>query len=346
MAQVNQDITFSDLYVTPPKFSVEFQDAQRRRLYFWDAFHPENNEFTIDRMSFTIGMGQTGKYTIHVDDSIHRVIDREIFDVGGFCVINGGREENVQTRMLYGWHPDVDTHRRGATGFKYSFEGVGLESLLSSILMNVIIKAPIDPTTNQFIPSIGFQAKNIIKDIFNNPNYMIPATKRGNFEGDTLTEVTGITIDGVSPDLIDHIFELDFHQSSASQILSSIEDQLNIDIFVDPFGVLQAKYATDLHSGMTIKTVEELNDSAATTGYVQEQHDFGDSISSSDYSTRLVSVGRLTSANEGSTSMSGFLSLYNKDIAQQIPVSALRLDNLAIIIERVGAGTNNNNPKT
>lgn len=346
MAQINPDITFSDLYVTPPIFSVDFQDVERRSLFFFDGFNPDNNEFTMPKISMSLGSGQQGQFTIDIDDSLHRVIDREIFDVGGFVVIYMGRSGTQLERMLYGTFPNIETHRRGATGFKYSVKGVGIESLLASILMNVVIKAPVDPTTNQFIPSNGFRAKNIIKDIFNSPNYMIPATKRGNFIGDTLAEATRITPDGISPDLIDHIFELDFHQSPASQILESIEDQLNIDIFVDPFSVLQAKYTTDLHSGMTIKTEVELEDAAASTGYVQVQHDFEDSISPSDYISRLVSVGRLTSSNEGSTSMGGFLSLWNKDIAQQIPVSALRLDNLAIIIERVGAGTNNNNPTT
>jgi hypothetical protein len=346
MAQINTDITFSDLYVTPPIYSVDFLDVEKRRLYFFDGFNPDSNEFTMPKISFTLGSGQQGQFSIDIDDSLHRVIDREIFDVGGYCIIYGGRKASEQTRMLYGNYPTIATERRGATGFKYSFKGVGYESLLSSILMNVKIKAPVDPTTNQFVPSVGFQAKNIIKDICHSPQYMIPANTMGNFDGDTLAEATDITTNGISEDLKDHIFELDFHQTPASQIFSSIEDQLNVDIFVDAFGDLNAKYETDLHSGMTIKTQEELNDAAATTGYVQHSHDFEDSISPSDYNSRLLSVGRLTSSNEGSTSMSGFLSLYNKDIAQQIPVSALRLDNLAIIIERIGTGTNTNNPKT
>jgi hypothetical protein len=341
-----QDIAFSSKYVTPPVFSVEFQDVERRRMFYWDAFNPEDNEFVITKLTLSLGSGQSGQFTINIDDSIHRVIDREFFDVGGFVIINAAREENDQTRMLYGTFPVIDTDRIGDVGFRYSLKGVGTESLLSNILMNVIIKAPVDPTTNQFIPTIGFQAKNVLKDLFHKPQYMIPATKRGNFSGDTLSEATGITTNSISEDLIDHIFELDFHQTSAAQILQSIEDQLNIDIFVDPFNDLVAKYETDLHSGMTIKTVEEFNDAASTTGYVIGSHSFEDSISSSDFSSRLASVGKITSGNVGATSMGGFLSLYNKDIAQQIPVTALRLDNLAIIIERVGAGTNNNNPLT
>lgn len=346
MAQADPLLTFSEEYLEQPKFRITIQDIDRRQLFVFDPFTPANNLFSMTDFNMTVGMGQTGRFDFTIDDSIHRVIDREELDCGCYILIDAGRDQNHLTRMLQGSVPTIDSDRIGGTGFIYKFSGIGLESVLSNILMNVNFSAAIDPSSNKFIMSEQWRAKNIIRDIFTNPNYMIPASKKFNAQSFTLQEVTGILLDGISDDLNEPIFELSFNQTSANQILSSIEDQINIDIFIDSDGVLQAKYPTALHSGMTIKTVEEEGDSADNVGYVETSHSYSDTISSSEYASHLVSTGKVTASTEGSTDMSGYLSLFNKDIAQQIPVGALRFENLAIIIQRVGAGTNAANPVT
>jgi hypothetical protein len=346
MAQVNPELTFSQLYLTPPLFKVMIHDAQKRKLFEIDPFNPESNLFSMTDFNMTVGMGQNGRFDFTLDDSKNRIIDREELDCGAFIIIDAGRTPSTMERMIQGYVPDVDSDRIGASGFIYKFSGTGLESRLANILMDVEFSAPIDPLTSKFILAERFKAKNVIRDLFQNPAYMIPSSKKFNAQSTTLEEETGISLDGISNDLDDPIFELAFNQTSASQILNSIEDQINIDIFVDANGVLQAKYPTDLHSGMAIKTVEEVGDSAMRVAYVKGAHSYSDSISSSDYASHLVSTGRVTASNEGSTSQSAWLSLLNKDIAQQIPTSALRFENLQIIIQRVGAGTNNANPLT
>lgn len=346
MAQSNPLLTFSSYYLNPPKYFVEFQTPDRQPLFAFDPFQPETNLFTMDDLTFTLGMGQTGNFDITIDDSKNRVIDREVLDVGCRVVIHGGRETQGTVKMLSGVCPIVKTSRRGASGFSYKFQGIGIETLLANILMNVKFRAPIDATNGRFIMEDKWMAKNVIKDIFTNPNYMIPASKKPNVIGITLQDVVGFSLEGISNDLNDPVFELDFNQTSALNILEAIEDQLNIDIFVNQEEVVTAQYPTALHSGMMLKTIEELNDDADSTGYVQSSHEFTDSISSSDYADHLVGVGRLTSEQSGSTDMSGFMSLYNKDISQQIPVSATNIENAAVIIQRVGAGTNANNPVT
>lgn len=346
MAQVDPLLTFSQEYVTLPKFQVTIADAQGRLLYIFNPFHPERNFFTMTDLNLTVGMGQTGSFNFTIDDSLHRVIDREELDVGCQVTIDAGRQENDLTRMITGPCPQIQSERIRKPGFIYKFTGIGIESVLANILMNVEFSASVDPTTNQFIMSEPFKAKNVIREIFTNPNYMIPSSKKFNAQTTTLQQLTGISLAGIPNDLNDPIYQLDFNQTSAAQILQSIEDQINVDIFVDPNKILTAKYPTALHSGMVIKTEEEEGDSAEDIGYVENEHTYTDSISSSEYASHLVSTGKVGSSTEGSTSMSGYLDLYNKDIAQQIPVSALRFENLAVIIQRVGAGTNNANPLT
>lgn len=346
MAQEDPLLAFSADYLNPPKFFIEFLTPDRRPLFVHDPFNTANNPFTVTKMDVTLGMGQTGGFDITVDDSVNRVIDREILDCGCRVVIHGGRSPLDATKMMTGIVPVIKTHRRGASGFVYEFNGIGLESILGNYLMNVKFKAPIDPTTSRFIMHERYKAKNVIRDIFTNPNYMIPTSKKPNVIVANLQDVTGINLEGISEDLNDPIFELDFNQTSVAQILSSIEDQINVDIFLNAEETLVAQYPTGLHSGMTLKTIQEQYDDADTTGYVQGEHDFTDSISSSDYADHLVGVGKISSDQVGSTDMSGYLSLYNKDISQQIPVSAAHLENSAIILERVGAGTNANNPVT
>jgi hypothetical protein len=346
MAQVDPLQTFSDEYVKLPRHRVTIDNAEGSRLFVFDPFHTDHNLFSMTDLNMTVGMGQTGSFNFTIDDSLHRVIDREELDVGCFVTIDSGRDENHLTRMITGPCPTIQSDRIGRPGFIYKFSGIGRESVLANILMNVTFSAAIDPTTNQFIMAEEHKSKNVIRDIFTNPNYMIPSSKKFNAQTLTLQQLTGVSLAGISNDLNDPIFQLDFNQTSASQILSSIEDQLNIDIFMDPDGVLTAKYPTALHSGMVIKTEVEEGDSAENIGYVEEEHSYSDSISSSEYASHLVTTGKVTSNVEGSTSQSGYLDLYNKDIGQQIPVSALRFENLAVIIQRVGAGTNNANPLT
>jgi hypothetical protein len=77
LAQVNPELAFSKLYVTPPRFKVTIQDAQGRQLFVIDPFKPEQNLFTMTDFRMTVGMGQNGSFDFTIDDSKYRIVDRE-----------------------------------------------------------------------------------------------------------------------------------------------------------------------------------------------------------------------------------------------------------------------------
>ena len=97
-----------------------------------------SNPFRVTNISFTQGVNQAGGFTVTINDSIDRIVDRDRLDNGTIWIIQGGRKgyESRIVNMFYGFCNSVDDYRRRGPFREYTFSGIGTVGIANNVLIN------------------------------------------------------------------------------------------------------------------------------------------------------------------------------------------------------------------
>jgi hypothetical protein len=334
-------LTFSRYYNKPIKPIVEFYD---RNMKFIDSFNSfrtswETPRIPINRVEVVNTKGQSGNFAISIIDHSGD-LDRSRIGERNFVVIKGGREEGKMKNMIFGIATNM-TLQRGRGDVQYwVMTGYGSGLIFAETLLDVKKSAAfstVETGTFDTHDSSMFSG-NLIYDIVTNPDYpmdeKISIQQRGNFK-----------LNKINKAISDFIPNLNARRVEAGALCNHIAEATGADFGVSTENEIIYDYGSFHLSGVTVKQyVEEeksLDMGAKTSYFVGDWTADYSTLKETGFSNVLVtSTGKLRETIISSALSDSWIDTWNKDIAQQIPVTTEFRD-LVFMMTKVGQGSPN-----
>jgi hypothetical protein len=342
---------FTSEYKKPWKFKAIFKDKYNEEtLYSFDQF-VTNNPFAITDSLVNKAVQQTGDFSIRINDTKDRAVDRNILDCGNFVIIQTAQNQDEWQNLLYGIINQFGTtrtqHERNGvpgSGQIYDLFGQGTASIFNQRYVNVNITVPKEAVGSIEIIKNDpkYYISNIFGDIIRNPD-VIPIggtptlETHGNFKLDRIADNIKQVIPGVSQTMV-----------LAAQLLSFLAEAAGAIWGVDEENYVYLKYPSGRgqHTGITVKSLVDPEDLAQYTSYALGPWNFVDSMKPEDgFANRLLGVAaNIDAIVSGVFDVESYTSLYHRDLYQQIIPGAARFRDLVLTFSKTGAGTNAPNP--
>lgn len=183
-----------------------------------------------------------------------------------------------------------------------------------------------------------YYINNLVYDIFTNPDIMI------NNNGYSLAERGGFTLNGIDRSIPVTIPATKF-SGTVDALLNQYAEMVGLFIGVDESNDVFSKLPTFKSSGHVLKAKEEGNENPDFTSFVREQIEISSSTDPSQYAEVVIGQADTSSVVSNNSSTNNFTSLFNKDIAQQIELRSTQLYELTLVLSKVNAGTDSDNPE-
>lgn len=344
-------------YVEPLRALIEIRDMNDPNIikYSYDSFKAPNNAIMITEAEVTVGQGQTGDFSIKILDN-EKVIPRSDLRRNNVIVIKAKKYEGDQwINLLYGFQKRLTPTREKGNLLEYRLDGFGSGILLGDRVVN--FKRMPKSFVNSLPGSVGIggdpstTANSLFKQLFTANDILLVGdnynlTAQGKFD---LTSIPTL----VSPKVNDQLYGMNEKLVEAREIFNKILDLTGADGGVDAYNRPFLRYHSILHSGITLKTWEWANDDlnvdlALNTGYFFGPFGYTmDWSKESGFANRLVaqSVARpliesSTEIEEGATvvNSSNFKDLIGRDLGVRFPVGSAKLQDIALLIQRIGDG--------
>jgi hypothetical protein len=369
---INTDTTGALRYNQPIRPKVIIKDKYNEEtLHVFDAFEADDyfqinrtggrNDIIATDIGVNLSMGETGSFSVVLDDTLERNIDRNILDNGCFIIIQDGRDQTEFKNTFYGLIDRIETNKgkgfpktsyedtgtqlienRGREPLRYTLSGLGTARLFSHRFITMKKIASKDPITNEFIRDPLFNINRLFEDIIVNKEFLP-------LQAPILKDGANFSLEGISDEVNDFYPGVDFTMMFASQALSTLATAAGAYWMVDEHNRVTLRYPTSGlvgHSGINIKTYRESDDLAQNTSYLLDDNlVFTDSISPTDGFINRIFGNGASESTTAQLSQDSFTDLTFKDISQEIP-GKNRLTDIGAILKRTGGGTEEPNPQT
>lgn len=289
-------------------------------------------------------MGQAGQFSLIIDDTLDRAINIDEVDCGNLVSIQLGRNATDFTQQFTGFVESIQVDRHGPEGLVYTLAGLGSGAQCNDIIVNVEKTAPLD-NQGKPVQSPEFTAHLLMEELFGSTDFL--PLRKG-----TVKDICGFNLDQISDKVNEFIPTLSFNYVYVANVASGIADLVGADWYIDENNSVVFRYPRMIHSGIKIKTTIDDSDLAYNTSYV-----IGGSYSvthstrpSDGYASQIFGIADSTLAQTASSTgtatddSNSFVSLYHKDIAQQVQVTNSKFTNLALRLSKTGTGTTDNDP--
>jgi hypothetical protein len=183
-----------------------------------------------------------------------------------------------------------------------------------------------------------YYINNLIYDIFTNPNIMI------NNNGYSLQERGNFTLNG-----IDRTIPLTIpstkYSGTADSLLNQYAEMAGLFIGVDEDNDVFSRLPVFKSSGHVLKAQAIGTENPDFTSIVREQIDITSSTDPSQYAEVVIGQADTSSVVSNNSSTNNYTTLFNKDIAQQIELRSTELYELTLVLSKINAGTDSDNPE-
>lgn len=183
-----------------------------------------------------------------------------------------------------------------------------------------------------------YYINNLVYDIFTNPNIMI------NNNGKSLKERGNFTLNGIDRTIPLTIPSVKY-SGTVDSLLSQFAEMCGLFIGVDENNDVYSKLPIFKSSGHVVKAYAEGNENPNFTSFVREQIQIGSSTDPSQYAEVVIGQADTSSVVSNNSSTNNYTSLFNKDIAQQIELRSTQLYELTLVLSKINAGTDSDNPE-
>jgi hypothetical protein len=335
---------WADAYVAPVCCKVTIRSRiDNSILHEFNSFDTTNNDIALGHVQITKALGQTGTFTLGIDDSIDNVIDLDKVDCGNLVTVQLGRNTADFRNVFNGYTESIVVNRKGPPGLLYTISGLGTGAYANQIIVNVEKSAPLDPDGKP-IQSSQYLAYLLMDELFSSSDFL-PLRKS------SVAEICGFTLDKISDKVNEFIPNLSFNYVYASQVASAIADLVGADWYIDDNNSVVFQYSNIVHSGIKVKTIFESSDLAYNTSYILNGYTMTHSIAPSQgFGNQFIGIadialGQVASA-AATDAANSFTSLFHKDVAQQVPLSSSKFSNLGLKLSKTGMGTSETDPLT
>lgn len=349
-----------DDYIEPARCSIEFWDLQNLELrYSYDSFNPPSSgALAVACRVNPPGVASVGSFDILIEDT-EKSLDFMLTRRANIVIIKAKKYPNQDyLNLMYGRTKKVKTLRPGGNQLQYQFSGIGAGGVLDERIVNIQKIANANTTTTSnfttadpFANDIDMQANNLFKALLaDSSSYAVQDVtiqNQLNMSDDT------INLLDASPVLI-KILAINQKYVTASAALESILETVGADGGINSYNEPYLKWPNTALSGITLRS---WNDDIAGMGleaaninsYFVDAFDWELSWLKEDgFTNRFISQTKNTivtggnatdNTTSGAFNTNGFVSLNARDYALQIDPRQTRIQNLAVVIERKGAGT-------
>ena len=183
-----------------------------------------------------------------------------------------------------------------------------------------------------------YYINNLIYDICTNPNIMI------NNNGKSLQERMGCTLNG-----IDRTIPLTIpstkHSGTVDALFGQFGEMGGLFIGVDEDNDMYSRLPVFKSSGHVLKAKALGTENPEFTGFVRQQIEVASSTDPSQYAEVVIGQADTSSVVSNNSSTNNYTTLFNKDIAQQIELRSTQLHSLTLVLSKINAGTDSDNPE-
>lgn len=333
---------WADAYVAPVCCKVTIRSRiDNSIIHEYNSFDTTHNDVALTNVQLTKALGQTGSFSLVIDDSIDNAIDLDKVDCGNLVTIQLGRNTADFRNVFTGFTDNIVVDRKGQPGLLYTLNGLGTGAYANQIIVNVEKSAPLDTDGNP-VQSSEFMANLLFDELFSSSDFL-PLKKS------SVAEICGFTLDNISDKVNEFIPNLSFNYVYAAQVAQAIADLVGADWFIDENNSVVFRYSNIVHSGIKVKTIFDASDLAYNTSYILNGYTMTHSISpSSGFGNQFMGIADIALGQVKSTAIAddpnSFTSLYNKDVAQQVPLSSSKFSNLGLRLSKTGMGTADTDP--
>ncbi len=331
--------TFDDLYISPLRAKIVFQELNGNTLYTFDSFDPDN-EINVFAVDVNIGVSQTGTFNIVIEDGA-RNIDTTVFGLGNKITVYAGKTQDTYTPIITGYCRALTPNRRNTGLLEYTVSGLGAATIFNERIVKFVKAANRDSlvTGNPSDLDSRNEAWRLVKSLVNDTNVFPILTLPSIISQGGFTD-TGI--DQKVKEFIPAIQEIGIEANHAMDTLANATGSI---WGVDATGNIFFKHAFLEHSGITVKDTVELTDRSDRTSYFINEWNFTDTMRKEDGFANRIFARSPTEliADVIEADASGFTSLYNKAIAQMIVPTAPKFKNIGFILSKVGNPTSSFN---
>jgi len=344
-------------YIEPARCSIEFWDlANLEQRYTYDSFDPPSSGALVTQCRVSPpGIASAGSFDIVIEDT-EKSLDFEITRRANIVIIKAKKYPNQDyVNLLYGQSKKSKALRPGGNQLQYIISGIGSGGILDERIVNIekIANPSGNPNTtipDPYLNDVDMQTNNLFKSLLQDPtSYAV---------GDvTIASQLNMSEDIVS--ILDaspvkaKILAINEKYVTASAALTSMLEAVGADGGINSYNEPYLKWPNSQLSGIVLKT---WSDDIAGQGlelanrnsYFVDAFDWELSWLKQDgFTNRYITqaqqtqvVGGNATDTSGAFNTNGFVSLDYKDYALQIDPQQTRIQNLAIVVEKKGDGTN------
>jgi hypothetical protein len=331
--------TTDPLYDETCRYRITLKDpTELNTIYTYDGFNAENSPFALTDVNVNLAVGQTSDFSFGIDDTKDRVI-KDTIDCGYICIVEAGKQASEYRNIAYGIIDSITDDYPAGNQIKYKFEGLGFGVILNYTYLNFIKSANKEDITDPsaIANNPDFQLDKLALEAFQNADYLpvrnsLTLEQRGGFDTSQLLGSTRVITSAVNQPY-----------STASAILENFAAESGTVLWVGPNKEVLLRPPHRQHSGITIRqwSPDRKRDRADTTSYY-----YGGWSSQklmkvdSGFFNRVfltVNVDDVINTSSGDVT-ANFLSLANKDIAQQFIPGSTKLFNIALLLAKKGTG--------
>lgn len=183
-----------------------------------------------------------------------------------------------------------------------------------------------------------YYINNLIYDVFTNPDIMI------NKNGKSLQERGNFTLNGIDRTIPLTIPSTKF-SGSVDSLLNQYAEMGGLLLGVDHTNDVFSRLPVFKSTGHVLKMQTHYADNPDLTSYVREEVSMGSSTDPSVYAEVVIGQADTSSIVANNSSTNNYTPLFNQDIAQQIELRSTELYELTLVLSKVNAGTDSDNPE-
>lgn len=289
------------------------------------------------------GVRKTGMFTIRCYDDAGFIKNGEIRHRNRVRIRGKKPFQNEYQDLIHGLIIDITKHDYGPTGASYwELSGQSMKHIWGHTYIKYERNVPfLNMKENQLNLKNNdkkFYINNIIYDVFTNPNIMI------NNNGKSLQERGGFTLNGIDRSIPLTIPATKF-SGSVDAFLNQYAEMGGLFIGVDDTNDVFSKLPVYKSSGHVLKTKALGTENADFTSIVRSEITVGSSTDPGQYAEVVIGQADTSSVVSNDSSTNNYTTLFNKDIAQQIQLRSTQLYELTLVLSKVNAGTDSDNPE-
>lgn len=342
-------------YLEPLKLRIVMKDRHHynpdpevQNLLYYDMFdaednNTERNNVAIKSASINNSNNSAGVWAFTCEDH-ERNIDIRHVGHNNICIIQAKKfKSDPWQNLMFGICRKDEHQIYGSQGHNILFSGFGTGVIANETVLDfkrIAARSGISNTA-PYRQDPSMYASKLALDVFQATDVY---PERVTAKNPTLENRGFFDLRGINTNIKEFIAGLDAPLVVASRVLNDIASLIGANWWVDEYNVARFDFINNRPSGVILKRIPKSTDNPDFVSYFFNAWSIGRSTNISDgFANKLwANVDVIDVQASGGSGAGGYIPLFNKDIAQQLP-AGVSLKDIALLLQRNGHGTSDPN---